>query len=68
MMIMRKFSVRINQDYYKGVDDLSPDKTYPVLGIDDSEDDTLVMIASDIGRCIWLDLTEEEAYISGIDE
>lgn len=68
MIIIRKFSVRVNLTYYKGVDDLSPDKSYPVLAIDDSGDDTLVMIASDIGRCMWLDLSEEEAYICNIDE
>ena len=69
MIIMRKFSVRIAPDLCDDVDDLNPEKSYPVLIIkEDDRGETMVMIASDEGRFVWFDIDDEEAFLTSIDE
>lgn len=68
LKIMHKFSVRPSQGISDGVDDLNPEKSYPVLVVDISDDsDVYVLIATDDGRFIWLNATEEECFLTTIE-
>lgn len=68
MRIMRKFSVRVASAECEGIDDLSPDKSYPVLIVKEDDGETMAMIASDIGRFLWFNLDNGEAFLTSIDE
>lgn len=68
LKIMRKFSVRPSQSISDGVDDLNPEKSYPVLVVDISDDsDVYVLISTDDGRLTWLNASEEECFLTTID-
>ncbi len=69
MKIIRKFSVTPAKVICEGVDDLTPGKSYPVLIIDRfGNNETNVLIATDEGRFVWLDIDNEEAFLTSIDD
>ena len=66
LKVLRKFSIKPTRALLDENPDVSLDKVYPVIAIDDSEDGTFVLIADDVNEFHWVELAM--CFLGSIDE